>query len=133
VRILIVEDHEDTRDVLVRLLEHWGFSVASAETLERGLDILRDEAFDAIVSDIALPDGTGYALVSEAKRRQQGVVTIALSGYNSANDVRIGKLSGFDYHLSKPFDCQLLRSILAQPGLDGESDLGSGEDSLQSA
>ena len=131
-RILIVEDHEDTRDVLVRLLEHWGFSVASAENLEDGLGILKDQPFDAIVSDIALPDGTGYALVSEAKRLDREVVTIALSGYNSANDVRIGRMSGFDYHLSKPFDCQLLRSILAQPALFGESEPASGDDSRQS-
>ena len=128
-RILIVEDHEDTREVLVRLLEHWGFSVISAETLENGLNILKAELFDAIVSDIALPDGTGYALVSEAKRRDQGVVTIALSGYNSANDVRIGRISGFDYHLSKPFDCQLLRSILTQPAVDGESELANDDKS----
>ena len=113
VRILIVEDHEDTRRVLVRLLEHWGFIVASADTLENGLQILDDQPFDAIVSDIGLPDGTGYALVSEAKRRCQDVIAIALSGYNSADDVRIGRLSGFDYHLSKPFDCQRLRSILS--------------------
>lgn len=111
-RVLVVEDHEDTRQVLVRLLEHWGFNVSSADSLEHGLDKLRDELFDAIVSDISLPDGTGYALVSEAKRRDRDVLAIALSGYNSANDVRIGKMSGFDYHLSKPFDCQLLRSIL---------------------
>ena len=111
-RILLVEDHDDTRRVLVRLLEHWGFTVSSADTLEGGLEMLEQGSVDAIVSDIALPDGTGYALVSEAKRRYDDILAIALSGYNSANDVRIGRMSGFDYHLSKPFDCQLLRSIL---------------------
>ena len=110
--ILLVEDHDDTRRVLARLLEHWGFSVSSTDTLQGGLQMLKEQPIDAIVSDIALPDGTGYALVSEAKRQHEDLIAVAVSGYNSANDVRIGRMSGFDYHLSKPFDCQLLRSIL---------------------
>jgi hypothetical protein len=59
-RILVVEDHEDTRQVLMRLLQHWGFTVITARTLQSGLRFLQTERFDAIVSDIALPDGTGY-------------------------------------------------------------------------
>ena len=111
-RILVVEDHEHTRHVLMRLLRRWGFDVASAPTLQNGLNFLEAGPFDAIVSDIALPDGTGYALVREAKRRWKDVLAIALSGYSLPGDVNIGRLSGFDYHLSKPVDCQQLRSIL---------------------
>ena len=111
-RILIVEDHEDTRHALIRLLKRWGFEVASAPTLQNGLSFLEAGPFDAIVSDIALPDGTGYALVREAKRRWKNVLAIALSGYNLPGDVHIGRLSGFDHHLTKPVDCQQLRSIL---------------------
>lgn len=125
-RVLVVEDHEDTREVLVRLLEHWGFSVASAETLQNGLDVLQGQPFDAIVSDIALPDGTGYALVNAAKKRDADILAIALSGYSSASDKRIGRMCGFDYHLTKPFDCQQLRSIL----IDSESQGPSGSSSL---
>ena len=111
-RILIVEDHEHTRHVLKRLLQRWGFDVASAPTLQNGLSFLEAEPFDAIVSDIALPDGTGYALVREAKRRWKHVLAIALSGYSLPGDINIARLSGFDYHLTKPVDCQQLRSIL---------------------
>jgi DNA-binding response OmpR family regulator len=111
-RILIVEDHEQTRHALNRLLQRWGFDVASAPTLQNGLSFLDAGPFDAIVSDIALPDGTGYALVREAKRRWKNVLAIALSGYSLPGDVHIGRLSGFDYHLTKPVDCQQLRSIL---------------------
>ena len=111
-RILIVEDHEHTRHVLKRLLQRWGFDVSSAPTLENGLSFLEAEPFDAIVSDIALPDGTGYALVREAKRRCKHVLAIALSGYSFSGDIKIGKMSGFDYHLIKPVDCHQLRSIL---------------------
>jgi CheY-like chemotaxis protein len=112
-RILIVEDHGDTRRVLGTLLHRWGFDVSVAESLESGLAFLNTKEFDVIVSDIALPDGTGYALVWEAKRKQRTLKAIAISGYNSPADVAIGKSSGFDYHLSKPFDCHLLRTILS--------------------
>ena len=119
-RILIVEDHGDTRRVLSTLLDRWGFDVSTAESLQSGLAFLSAKEFDVIVSDIALPDGSGYALVSEAKRKQGAVKAIAISGYNSSADVKIGKQSGFDYHLTKPFDCHALRTILSE--LDARED-----------
>ena len=120
-RILVVEDHGDTRRVLSTLLDRWGFDVSTAESLKSGLAFVNAKDFDVIVSDIALPDGSGYALVSEAKRRQSGVKAIEISGYNSSADVAVGKKSGFDYHLTKPFDCHALRTILADlDGADGQ-------------
>ena len=112
-RILVVEDHQDTRQVLTGLLTRWGYDVSPADSLKSGMDRLESEpAVDVILSDIALPDGTGYALVSEARRRGKRVLAIALSGYAYPSDVRIAKLTGFDHHLSKPCDCSYLRSIL---------------------
>ena len=112
-RILVVEDHQDTREVLTGLLRRWGYEVSPADTLKGGLNRLDSEPpVDVILSDIALPDGTGYALVSEARRRGKSVLAIALSGYAYPSDVRIAKLTGFDHHLSKPCDCAYLRSIL---------------------
>ena len=114
-RILVVEDHQDPRQVLVGLLTRWGYVVSAAGTLMSGLSELESEPpVDVILSDIALPDGTGYALVSEARRRGKRVLAIALSGYAYPSDVHIAKLTGFDHHLSKPCDCASLRSILEE-------------------
>jgi DNA-binding response OmpR family regulator len=113
-RILLVEDHHDTRHVLTRLLRHWGFDVSAAETLQAGLNQLQSEPIDAIVSDIGLPDGTGYALISEARRQGKNMLAIALSGFGFPIEVKVAKQTGFDHHLSKPFDCQELRSLLEQ-------------------
>ena len=112
-RILVVEDHRDTRKVLVGLLTRWGYVVSETDSLKGGLELLNSEPpVDVIVSDIALPDGTGYALISEARRHGKRVLAIALSGYAYPSDVKIAKLTGFDHHLSKPCDCNLLRMIL---------------------
>lgn len=114
-RILVVEDHRDTRQVLVGLLTRWGYIVSATGTLRSGLDLLESEPpIDVILSDIALPDGTGYALVSEARRRGKPVLAIALSGYAYPTEVHIAKLTGFDHHLSKPCDCGYLRTILRE-------------------
>ena len=114
-RILVVEDHQDTRQVLAGLLTRWGYDVFSVDSLKSGMDRLETEPpIDVILSDIALPDGTGYALVSEARRRGKRVLAIALSGYAYPSDVRIAKLTGFDHHLSKPCDCHYLRTILEE-------------------
>jgi CheY-like chemotaxis protein len=110
--VLLVEDHEESREVLARLLRHWGYDVMTAETLETAVNLLAIQ-YDAIISDIALPDGSGYALISEAKRLQNNVLAIALSGYASPMDIQIGKMAGFDHHLTKPFDCEQIRSLLA--------------------
>src|SRR5438477_11713912 len=113
-RILLVEDHNDTRHVLTRLLTHWGFDVSAAENLQAGLIQLETQPIDAIVSDIGLPDGTGYALISEARRQGKNMLAIALSGFGFPTEVKLSKQTGFDHHLSKPFDCQELRSLLEQ-------------------
>lgn len=113
-RVLVVEDHRATRRGLSQLLTQWGFEVAPAENLRTGLNRLENEPVDVILSDIALPDGTGYALVSEARRRGKDVLAIALSGYTYPSDVHIAKLTGFDHHLSKPCDSNQLRSLLEE-------------------
>jgi two-component system, NtrC family, response regulator PilR len=120
-RVLVVEDHEDTRCVLERFLTRCGYDVAAAGDLRSGLSFLRSQPFDAIVSDIALPDGTGYALVSEARRCGIGALAIALSAYSYPRDVEEAKVTGFDYHLKKPLDCIKLRSLLQHQ--DNRSDM----------
>ena len=111
-KVLVVEDHADTRQLIGNFVERWGFAVSTADSLEKGLQLLQKNRFDAIVSDIGLGDGSGYALVAAAKRQQRGVTTVAVSAYGSDEDLRLGKTAGFDFHLVKPFDPQELRTVL---------------------
>jgi len=120
-RVLVVEDHDDTRSVLERFLTRAGFQVAAAEDLKTGLNFLETEPFTAIISDIALPDGTGYALISEARRRGIRAVAIALSAYSYPAEVFQPGITGFDYHLRKPFDLAKLRSLLQTAPESGDA------------
>jgi two-component system response regulator PilR (NtrC family) len=113
-RILIVEDHDDTRDALERFLSRCGYGVAVAADLRTALNLLQAQPFHALVTDIALPDGTGYALISEARRRGINVLAIALTAYSYPRGVEEPRVTGFDYYLKKPLDCVKLRSLLRQ-------------------
>jgi CheY-like chemotaxis protein len=60
-----------------------------------------------------LPDGTGYDVMSEAKRNQR-VTGIALTGFGTEQDIKKSKKAGFDFHLTKPIVFEELRSVLSE-------------------
>jgi CheY-like chemotaxis protein len=110
-RLLLVDDHADTRAVLSRLLAKSGHEVVTADSADKALKILDGGRFDALISDIGLPDCSGYELVREAKRRQP-LKGIALSGLGMDDDVLRSMEAGFDCHLTKPINFQELKSVL---------------------
>jgi CheY-like chemotaxis protein len=112
-RILVVEDHADTLRVLARLLDHFGHQTSVADSTHSALQFLQSKTFDVILSDIGLPDGSGYEVVSQAKQKQ-AVKAVALTGFDREEDIRRGKEAGFDFHLSKPVDFHELRTVLNQ-------------------
>ena len=112
-RILVVEDHADTLRVLARLLDHFGHKISVADSAQSALQFLETTAFDVVLSDIGLPDGSGYEIVSQAKLKP-GVKAVALTGFDREEDIRRGKEAGFDFHLSKPVDFHELRTVLDQ-------------------
>jgi len=110
-RLLLVDDHADTRRILSRLLGKCGHEVSTADSARSALNLLDRDRFDALISDIGLPDSSGYELVREAKGRQP-LKGIALSGFGMEEDVRRSLEAGFDYHLTKPVEFADLRSLL---------------------
>ena len=110
-RLLLVDDHADTRSVLSRLLTKSGHEVVTADSADKALKILNGGRFDALISDIGLPDCSGYELVREAKRLQP-LKGIALSGLGMDDDVLRSMEAGFDCHLTKPINFQELKSVL---------------------
>lgn len=113
VNILLVEDHEDSREVLSNLLCHCGHEVMAVANMQDALRLLNHLRFEALVCDIGLPDGSGLDLVAEAKKRQPWKRTVALTAYERSEEMERGLRAGFDEYLTKPFDFHQLRSILA--------------------
>jgi hypothetical protein len=114
-RILLVEDHRDTRHALSRLLTHFGHQTSVADGTRRALEMMASQRFDLVLCDIGLPDGSGYDVISKAKARGP-IKGIAITGFGTDEDIRRSKEAGFDFHLVKPVDFQELRTVLEQVG-----------------
>ena len=112
-RILVVEDHGDTLQALSRLLNHFGHDISVAEDARSARDMINAKEFDVVLCDIALPDGNGYDVIAEAKRKG-AVKAVAISGFAERDDIERGRKAGFDFHLAKPVDFHELRSVLGQ-------------------
>jgi CheY-like chemotaxis protein len=112
-RILVVEDHGETLQVLSRLLSHFGHEILVADCMQSALEVVQSKEFDVVLCDIGLPDGSGYDVISQAKRKQP-VKCVALTGFDRDEDIRRAKEAGFDFHLTKPVDFHELRTVLDQ-------------------
>ncbi len=114
-RVLLVEDHEATREILQRLLQQAGFDVLPADSVAAAVHIGTRQPFDLLLCDIGLPDGSGVDVVTRLK----GIASfraIALSGYGSDDDIARSLEAGFEQHLVKPVDYHKLRTVLAETG-----------------
>ena len=110
--VLLLEDNADTRTMLVYLLEAAGHSVRAVGSIKLALQELQLASYEVLISDISLPDGDGWDLMRELRRRDASICGIAMSGYSGAGDVAKSLESGFQHHLVKPIDFDELESIL---------------------
>jgi CheY-like chemotaxis protein len=114
-RILLVEDHDDSRLIFQLVLEHKGHSVQAAATAEQALILAENHEFDLVISDIGLPDISGAELMAILRDRYS-MRGIAITGFGRGDDIQPGKSAGFDYHLTKPLDPADLDRLLTEMG-----------------
>ncbi|HJX24858.1 MAG TPA: ATP-binding protein [Chthoniobacterales bacterium] len=111
-RVLLVEDHADTRECLHRLLESGGHMVRSAEDARSAIAWSEREKFDLLVADVSLPDRSGLELLLELRERDPRLLAIALSGYGMPQDFVDSKEAGFVEHFVKPVDMPKLHATI---------------------
>ena len=112
-RILLVEDHEDTNRSLTNLLRRRGYYVQSAGNVQSALDLSAKEEFDVLISDLGLPDGSGIDLM-RTLRSGRPLLGIALTGFGMEGDIRQSHEAGFKHHLVKPIDLNKLDSLIQE-------------------
>jgi len=107
-RILLVDDEVDAREVMRFMLERGGARVRTADSAAQALDAIREEHPDLLISDIGMPVEDGYVMVRRLRAMEEGLgrrlPAIALTAYASEDDMRRAQAAGFDAHLSKPVD-----------------------------
>jgi len=114
--VLVVEDDEDTREVMRAMLELCGATVLVADSAKSGLDAFIKARPDVIVSDIAMPGEDGYWLVREGARQlnARDVPAVAVTAFAGQHPRARALEAGFRAHLAKPVDPEVLCRTVVQ-------------------
>jgi CheY-like chemotaxis protein len=116
VRVLVVDDEEDARDLLEAILSHHGATVRAAESASAGRAALQEFRPHVIISDIGMPGEDGYRFVRSIREQEREGATstpaIALTAYARAEDRQAAFDAGFDIHLPKPVDINELLDLV---------------------
>lgn len=110
VRILLVEDHSDTRELYGRILAEQGATVTATGRVVAALEVLG--IVDIIVTDVVMPDGDGVALLEYVRTKAPGVPVIGVSGFAKEQEPRLAA-AAFDLLLLKPVDPWVLAERIA--------------------
>ncbi|MGZ9005974.1 MAG: hybrid sensor histidine kinase/response regulator, partial [Burkholderiales bacterium] len=114
-RILVVDDNQDSASSMTLLLELQGHAVQVANAGQAALNIASEQKPDVILLDIGMPGMNGYEVARRLRSQPDFADTllVAITGYGHATDVQQTKSAGFDHHLVKPIDYDKLQSLLA--------------------
>lgn len=117
-RILIVDDHADTRDMISLVLEMNGAEVRAADTAATAFEILKDWNPDVLVSDLGMPDEDGYDLIGKVRglSAEEGgdIPALALTGYASTEEGERTAKAGYQLHMAKPVEPDRLVSAIGR-------------------
>ncbi|HEX5042332.1 MAG TPA: ATP-binding protein [Candidatus Polarisedimenticolaceae bacterium] len=102
--VLVVDDEADAREVLAGLLRECGADVTAVGSARAALEAIRGHAPDLVVSDLAMPDGDGYALLEEVRRRGYGMPAIAVTAFARPEDRERARRAGYQRHVAKPVE-----------------------------
>jgi signal transduction histidine kinase/ActR/RegA family two-component response regulator len=110
-RILLVDDHQDTCTALEKLLVRRGHLVAATHSIRSAMETAARNQFDLLISDIALPDGNGIELMMQLHAISK-IPGIAISGFGNNGDIEKSLQAGFAEHLIKPVKLDALEAAI---------------------
>ncbi len=116
-RILVVDDETDTLDLVAMDLTQHGATVTGVTSAAEALTALELSEFDLLISDIAMPDTDGYALIRQVRRgesgREKSLPAVALTAYTRVQDRMRAIMAGYNTHVAKPVDAYELVTVVA--------------------
>jgi len=102
-KFFVVENHPDTLEAIKMFLQAQGHSVVAAPDMKSALKLAPKTEFDILIGDIGLPDGDGWELLKQLRKKLPDVKAIAMSGYGMRADLEKSKAAGYGAHIVKPF------------------------------
>jgi CheY-like chemotaxis protein len=115
-RVLLIEDNRDAREMFRLMLELSGHEVLEAGEGLKGLELLTTEHPDVAVVDVGLPGLDGYEIARRFRAAPNGrdVLLVALTGYGTPEALERSRVAGFDHHLIKPVNPDMLKDVMNQ-------------------
>jgi signal transduction histidine kinase/ActR/RegA family two-component response regulator len=117
IRVLVVDDHDGSRQVMAAHLDAHAASVLTAASASEALALLQQERVDVLLADVGMPDQDGYALIRQLRgmrpAKVASVPAAAVTGFARSEDRERALEAGFDEHLAKPFDSHTLIAAVA--------------------
>jgi len=117
VRVLVVDDDEDTRDLVHQMLAAQGAIVSSASSAEEALNLVARSRPDVLLSDIGMPNVNGYSLIRSIRSMPEDhggtIPAVALTAYAREGDRERAYTAGFQAHVTKPVDPDMLAAVVA--------------------
>jgi len=116
-RILVVDDEPDSRELVATILKRWGGQVRCSQSAADALVAFKEWDPDLLISDLAMPEEDGFTLLRKLRKlrskRAKQIPAVALSAYASDEDRSIALAQGFQMHLPKPIEPHNLVSSIA--------------------
>jgi CheY-like chemotaxis protein/two-component sensor histidine kinase len=114
--VLVADDNRDAADSLAVLLQMSGYEVHACHASHEALALAARERPDALILDIGMPAMTGYELAHHIRQEDWGrhALLIAVTGWGQKEDRERSRAAGFDHHLTKPVDPEVLQGLLAE-------------------
>jgi two-component system sensor histidine kinase/response regulator len=110
--ILVIDDEAAIREVVTRLLEQEGYAVAAAPDAENAMAMIAQRHFDAVITDVRMPGGSGLDLLSELKRNNPNCVVVVMTGYADMDMVLAALRADADDFVVKPVNVPALAAVL---------------------
>jgi CheY-like chemotaxis protein len=122
--ILVADDEEGIRALLIHWLEGRGHAVVPATNAREAAQFFKQQSFDLVITDVVMPDGDGFELIAAFRKAQPAARIIAISGggrYLQGTDcLRIARGLGAHAVVMKPFNCEQLQAAIDQALQSGE-------------
>lgn len=115
-QILMIDDNQDFLEIMCELIEMLGYKIILATKGSEGISKAKEFHPDIIICDIGLPEMNGYEVAKSIRNDHElkDLFLIALSGYTSQKDIARSTEAGFNRHLAKPVDFDIIENILAE-------------------
>jgi CheY-like chemotaxis protein len=111
-KVLIVDDEEPVRRLLMRWLGGWGYAVRDAASAQQALDIMEADPADIVLTDIKMPEQDGLWLAEQLQARWPAAAIIMITGHDDPETVRRSRMAGAVGYVIKPFNPVMVREAV---------------------